>query len=654
MVLHADLFDWSDKSLTPDGITLSIVGDTDYWEEDEDFEGLKPLEIERQILFEAGRDNLYQTSPYGKPYYKHFLTLMVLMFPETDVTPSLADAVHVFCLSQGHRKLLNLIGCQSSSKSASVARIMFVCMYIDPERTSGFVATVFDSASDSGAWGDAISLWEELAEAHPIPGNPTTSSLFPKGQKYAVKKLVFLPGIAKAGTIELRNVKHAGKFKGNKTANKATDRGWFLMNLDEVNEMEGAAVSFLDVVENLASQKAFFGFSTQNFKDTTDLGGAVTQPVPAFGGPTSFEDLDAERDQFWYSAKSSVTLRFDGHKSPNILAKRVIYPYLIDEKDVARLKESGGGEDSLIYQSQVRSFPIRGMETNSVLSLAKISSSRHKDVNYQMLHTKGSVAFCDPAFSVRGDAAVWGCAHFGDATVLDGDGQPQHTELLVFNDYMKKLKIVNDAYYNEYWYERMRDCGLTTSDFPEGSEVSIEEQVAIQCRELNLANGVPAKNFGFDFSMRPDIISAMNKIVGFDALALAYNQKPHGYFLENTKQQTEDVCKNLITEMTMMAADVLLTKQLRGGGLIDTALVQMNRTYVEMVNSKYVTEDKLTYKSRWQGKSPDERDTFVGIVKMALDRGFRQGTAQSATSDVSAWNQIMRSGAGKARVTAVI
>tara|TARA_R110000764_G_scaffold127735_2_gene215555 strand:- start:5299 stop:7275 length:1977 start_codon:yes stop_codon:yes gene_type:complete len=644
--LHHTRFDWTDTSLTPDKITQEIIGKVLYWS-DQDYEGLTPLEIERQILFEGGRDQWYQESPYGKMYYQHYLTLMKLMFPDTDITPSLADATEAFCRSLGFRKMLNLIGCQSSSKSASTCRIMFTAMYVDPDYTVGYIATPFDSAADSSAWGDCLELWDELVLAHPHKDGTDVPSLFPDGRKYAHKKLVFKPGVAKAGSIELRNIKHTGKLKGAKTRGKITDRGIMFMNIDEINEIDN--VSFLSTVENVASQKAFFSLTTQNFKDEDDMGGAVTSPVALFPCyPGTFDDLDINRDQFWYSAKSSVTLRFDGHQSPNILAKRVVYPYLIDQKDIDRLRESGGGEESMIYLSQARSFPIKGGGLNSVLSKAKISNSRHKDVHYQMLSSKGSASFCDPAFGGR-DSAVWGWAQWGLATVLDGAGKPFEQELLVFSEHLQKLSITKGAFYNDHWFERLAACGLDISKFVEGAEVSVEDQVAIQCLEKNRAAGVKSENFGFDFSMRPDIVSSMNKFHGFEAKAMSYNHKPDGYFLENTKQLTEEVCKNLNTEMAMMAADIVLTKQLRGGALVETALTQLSRTYIEMANNKYLTEDKKAYKLRWSQKSPDERDTFLGITKMALDAGFRKDNSQASSIGGDAWAMLHEEGFMQAR-----
>lgn len=666
---HHDRVNWLAPGLTADTITRAFLGPTDYWAEEE-FAGMRPHEIERTILFEGGRDQWNEDSPYGKPYYQHFLTLLRLLFPQTDITPTIADAVMFFCKGLGWKKILNLIGCQNAGKSAGAIRIVFVCMYIDPYFTAGYVANPFDNAAASTVWGDVEELWDELCSTFPCDENPDAPALFPKGKKYANKSLIFIPNQPKAARIDLKNVKHVGKYKGSKTRGKQTDRGVFFVIVDEINEIENMA--FLTALENLSSQKAFFCITSQNFKDEEDMGGQITSPVGTYGGPSEFADLEIDRDFYWHSVKASVTLRFDGHRSPNILAtglgvpptpeyfdvfamedQRVLYPYLIDMGDLLRLRESGGGEQSLAYFSQARSFPIRGSEVNVVLSKPKLSASRHKDPHFQMIKITGSVGFLDPAFGGR-DSAVWGGAHFGLAAVKDGEGNIYELELLQFNDYMKKLKLTQKAILDDHWMGRLQKLGVSLSSFTPGKDFSFEQQLAVQSLELNREAGIPSANFGYDFSMRPDIVSAINQILGFEAVAFNYNMKPEGHFLENTKQETEEVCKDRVAELALLTADLFLTKQIRGGGFIEAATTQLTRTIYEMVGQKYVVEKKAEYKARWQQKSPDERDVLMGLAGMAHKRGFRLSKGETGSKGGDLWLQLSDRNVGKKRIKPLV
>ena len=649
IVWNHEHFDWSDKTLDADAITAELIGVFWYWELPE-YDALSELEIERKILRDAKRPNWGGVSRHGKPYFRHMLAMIKLLFPDADITPAVADATMLFCKGIGGygRKVLNLIGAQNTSKSFTSVLIAFAVMYVDPEYSNVFVANPFDLAADATIWGSVEELWDELKTHHPNPKGDGCI-LFPGAVMYAAKKLDLVPNIPKAGSIVLRNTKHVGKFKGSKSRGKDVDRGVMLLLVDEVNEIESMA--FLTVLTNITSQDAFFGITSQNFKDPEDMGGRLTEPKSTFGGPSTFEDLDIERDHFWHSAASSVTLRFDGHKSPNILAGRTIYPKLFKEADRIRLRDDYG-EQSPDYFSQARSFPVRGDETNSVLSRPQISASRHDDTFYTLHAITGRVSFCDPAFGGR-DKAVWGCAEFGPATVTDGNGQEVELELLIFKEHFRTLQLTKGAYYNEFWFDRMKAVGVEIGDFTEGSDVSYEEQIALQALELNKSHGVPNHHFGYDFSMRPDIVSAVNRIVGFGAVAFDYNQGPEGVQLQRFKINSEECCKNRVTELAFLASDVFITRQARGGNNLLTALTQLSRTRYETVNKKYVAEGKREYKARWNNVSPDHRDVLMGIVGMAVKRGFRQNVVSNRGKPGSGnglWEKLNAGGVGRGKV----
>lgn len=660
VILNHDLVNWVDPTLDADKVTTILLGFHDHWDLPQ-FEGKTCLEIEKSILLDARRPNWGHNSRFGKPYFRHMLSLIKLMFPDTDITPSLADAVMFFCMGigGGEKKLEHLIGSQNSGKSAGACRIAFAVMVIDPEFSAVFVANPFDNAADSTVWGDVEELWDQLCEAHPNntgKGYADASSLFPWGKKYANRQLDLVPGLPKAGTIVLRNVKHVGKFKGSKSRGKDITRGVMLLIVDEVNEIENMA--FLTTLNNLVSQDQFFAITSQNFKDPEDMGGRLTEPVGLFGGPSSFDDLDLEGDPWWHSAKSSITLRFDGHRAPNILAKRVIYPKLFKEANLQRMKDDYG-EQSPDYYSQVRSFPVRGDETNSVLSSSKVSASRHDDTYFAVQKIKTRVGFCDPAFGGR-DKAVFGWGESVDAMVTDGEGNQNFEELVTFRDHFHTLSLVKGAVFPgdpkdpetaTYWLDRMKKADIDVSDYTHGALISYEDQIAIQCRELCIKFKIPFSNFGFDFSMRADIVSSMNKIMGFSCVPFEYNQGPEGCVIQNIKKNSLDCCKNRCTELAFLVADLFLTRQIRGGTFIKTAITQLSRTLYQTVNKKYVAEGKKEYKARWQNVSPDHRDVLMGIVGMLLKRGFRQASVgQRSEAGASVWSKLSAGNRGKKKV----
>jgi hypothetical protein len=649
VVLGHTLIDWSNPDLDADEIGRILVGDVDHWDAPE-YDGMEPWEIERKILFDAKRPNWGGTSKWGKEYFKHMLILGKLMMTDVNITPSLYDCLNFFCLSVGgaNKKLLNFIGSQNSGKSFGICFIIFICMYIDPERSSAFVANPFDNASDAQIWGTIEELWDIIKTTHPNTtgkGNEDASSLFPHAIKYANRSLDLVPGLPKAGSIVLKGVKHVGKFLGSKARMGDIARGVYILAIDEINRVDNPA--FLTMLSNMVSQAQFCALSSQNFMEPDDLGGRATEPVGTYGGPVSFDELDIDRHQWWHSARSSITLRFDGHLSPNILSGRTIYDRLFNQENLDLMLRDYG-EASPEYFSQVRSFPASSNTTLSVLSQAKVSASRHTDPFFTITRSEGVVSFLDPAFGGR-DKAVWGYAPFGEALVTDAEGNQIMQELLVFKDFFKILKLVKDATYNDYWIDRMKVAGITLQDITIGSEVSYEDQIAIQCRENNRAAGVPSDCFGYDFSMRPDIVSSVNRMIGFSANAFDYNQGPEGIDLRNINKNSIDCCANRNTELAFLAADFFLTKQVRGGTYIATSIVQLSRTIYKTVNKKYLAEGKKEYKARWQQVSPDHRDVLMGICAMAVRKGFRQTAVSATVGGSNLWEELNRQGIGRAR-----
>ena len=655
--LHDTWFDWSDPSLTAESIGRKLMGSVAYWNH-EDFseiidddgeilrEAMAPQEIEREILFEAGRDNWGLTSPYGKPYYQHMLTLMALLDEETDITPTIADATYFFCISlTAGLSVLNLIGSQNAGKSAGSVRIAMACLYIDTEYCQVFVANPFDNSAESTIWGEVKEMWQNICRTHSLDGDDSKTSLFPEGYLYRDQTITAIPNEAKGARIELRNVKKAGKFKGSKTRGKNTDRGIILVLIDEINEIDSHA--FLDVLPNLSSQEGFFCITSQNFKDEEDLGGRICEPAPRYeGSKSSYNDLHVDDDQFWPSKYDSTTLRFDGARSANMLAKRTIYPYLFKQKDWDRLLELG--EDSPDFFSQARSFPVRGVESNSVLPRSTVSNSRHDDPYYTKFGPWVTVSFSDPAFGGK-DAAKWGAAAFGMAMVKDGNGRDHPTMILEILDYFKKLRITKDAVWNDFWFDRLRALGLSTSELLEGAEVSEDDQVAIQCAEFNRLHGIPSNCFGYDFSMRPHIVSSMGRVMS-NPVAYEYNRGPEGYHIDSLKGDSVDHCHDRVSELAFLAADLFVTRRIRGGDRCATATMQLGRTKYARQGKKRKVENKKEYKKRWQQQSPDDRDVLLGLVGMAYQKGMSQKRVKATNSSSSDKSKKIYSKFTKAKV----
>lgn len=615
--LHHEHLDWTDPSHTAANLTTRLMGPCGY------LKGLSQehaAKKEIEILKEAGFIRWGGNSSH-KPFYQHLLTLMKLLMPGRDITLNLADATMFFCLCLKHRrKVFNMIGSQSSAKSTFLAMCDLTCLAIAPYQTACYVANPFDAAADSTVWGEILSVFNEIQESSPW--------LWPNAKVYKTRSIEVIPGVPKAALIELRGVKEAGKFKGMKDIKNISGGALLMVDIDEVNEIRSQI--FIKELSNLVSQEGFITKTSQNFTTEDNMGGIFCRPKALYDGcPDSYSTLDKDRHQFWHSHLNGVTLRFNGLRSPNILAKKTIYPYLFNA-DNLKLQIENYGEDSPEFYSQVLSFPRTGLDDLTVLSYSRRDSSRWKDKEWTVEREEGRVSFCDPSFG-GGDKPMWAFAHYGSGVSLSGDGkQRERHPLFWFSEKMITMKVDVDAKVNSDWLRRCRSVGIDISQFVEGDSFSVEEQLAVCCAELNLLHGIAPYNFGFDFSMRPEVTPTMRDIVGKECVAFDYNQAPEGFYLEHCKKESTEQVTNRVGELAFLVADLFMNRQLRGGKFIEEAVAQLCRTKYSLKGKKWAVESKREYKSRNQGYSPDERDTLMGLVGMAHKRGFRPSTMAGA------------------------
>ena len=610
VTLHYQMIDWSDPSITANVVTKKLMGPCPY------LAGLSAEEAAKKeiaVLKEAGPLAWHKSSEW-KPYYQHFLTLIKLLLPKRDITPNLADAVMFFCLALGHRrKGMNYIGSQNSGKSSAVAIINFTCLAISPYNTACYVANPFDAAADSTIWGDVLEVFQAIRESSPW--------LWPTAREYEDRYIEVVRGVPKAAIIELRGVKEIGKFKGMKTVKNKPGSPLLIVSIDEVNEIKGDA--FMKVLSNITSQEGFINLTTQNFTTEDNMGGQLCAPKPLYTGcPGSYRELDKDQHQFWHSNLSSFTLRFNGERSPNILAGRTIYSYLFRQDNLDHQRNTYGPE-SAEYYSQVLSFPVTGNVATTVLSKERWDNSRCEDKDFVVDRLLGRVAFCDPAFG-GGDQAKWGYADYGYGTSVIGDGKQRETvPLLLFHNSFEVLYVKQNEQVTTEWLTRARAVGVDHTQFIMGDELSASEQVAIQCAELNFRYHIRPENFGYDFSMRHEAVTAMSSIIGPNTVPFSYNDQPKDYYLHTFQRTSKEMCPNVASELAFLTADLFMLRQVRGGSYIRKGVEQLCGTRYEIKNKRYVVEQKQVYKARNGGKSPDDRDVLMGIVGMAHLRGFR-------------------------------
>lgn len=630
----------------------------EYWSEPE-FAGMSPLDIEISILREQRRAQYGLESRFGIPAYRHGLIAMKQMFPPTDITPVLADIVHLSFLAYSYgRKYLHLLGSMDAGKSSSTARLAMLYMKIDPENTFGVVANPLLESADMTIYGDIAELFEQLCKHHSLPDSDVKGTLlFRDATVEAKRRINFIKNArGKGGWIALRSLKKEGVAIGAKGKGKDDRFGHGLFIFDEINRVEN--LRFKTDLVNISAQGYFQMHSTQNPWDEQDVGGMMASPKPwREWGWNSYDQIRQHQPVIWPTVDSGIAYRINGLDAVNIRLGKVVYPYQFRRSKLLQIIEDKG-ETSPEYYSQVLGIFPGGDIDMRLLSQARLSASRHDDEFFSLRAVKGRVLFCDPAHTGTGDNAVIGTAEFGPALIANTDGKQTGTDLFVVRKPMEYVKFINGIPWQtgatgdpRDFSDRFEALGGNFNNITAGAMVSYEQQIALRMAEIAKDENIPARNIGYDYSMRPEMVEAVTAIIGVAPVAFNYNTKPIGYELHATKEKTEDKCKSRIDELAYLTADVFRSKQLRGGQLILAAIIQLCKTRIQKDKPGNPIEKKPEFKLRNGNKSPDERDTLMGEIGMAFLRGFRAEGNKTAgdSSDASIFRRTRKLGHGIAK-----
>ena len=607
-----------------------------YWSLPE-FEGLSPLQIEIKILRDHRRANYAYNSKYGVPAYLHGLRAMKMIFPKTHITPVLADIVHLTFLGYTHGiKYLHLLGSMDAGKSSSTARIIFLFMLIDVRNSFSIVATPLVESANMTIFGDVTELFEQICEAHPLNKDSMTNDatiLFPEAKSTMDRRLNFTRAAKtdKGGWIAHRSLKKEGVGIGSKGKGSDSRFGHGVFVFDEINKAE--SFNFEKDLANVAGQDWFQMHSTQNPWDEQDLGGRLTTPKMLNGwGYSSFDEIRKEQPIIWPTVRKGIAYRINGLDAVNMVLGKIVYSWQFNQSKHDYIIDSYGKE-SPEFCSQVLGMYPGGDVDMRLLSQSKLAASRHDDeIGYTLKAVEATVMFCDPAHTGSGDKAVIGTSVFGPAVVTNTDGTQEEKPLFVKKKPMEHVKFINNLKWTgdptpEHTTELMFiEVGGDINDVTIGAPITYEQQIVIRMAERARDEGIPYKNIGFDYSMRPEMLEAVRLILGQAPVAFDYNTKAIGYHLQSSNENTADRFTRpggRTDELLYLTADLFRSKQVRGGQYMTMACLQMCQTRVDKDKPWKPAEKKKDFKARNENKSPDERDTLAGEVGMAYLRGFR-------------------------------
>lgn len=578
-----------------------------------DHPGASSFDIERSIIQNWDRRNCGEPGKYGLHWWQHVALFMIELIPSTILTPAFIDElIATEVMLAGNFDLVNLIGAKSSGKSAYMARIGLTLVAADPDFTRCYVAAPFKNVADYTIWSEMLACFREIEQHH--------KDVFPEMKETASAKLIELKqGHPKAGRIDLIGLDNVAKLQGTKSRDQT--RGFMILIADEIAVFP--TQSFLQVLDNVTGNKNFIGFTGCNFKSTLQMDGILCNPRSG-----EYGDLDPDKDHLWVSSYNSITMRLDGHLSPNVIANREIYPFLLTEPKRANM-ETQHGLRGPKYLEQIRSFPHHGVEDLFVLSMDRLRSGGAFDDFWQRDNGPWlRIASLDPGW--QGDPCKIGAFEFGPARVQAHDGSVQNVIIFRPLGAIRQLKVEAGMKASIDFLSRLHSTSEGPVMIKEGYEVTMDMQIAVQAAEFLREMNVSRENFCFDSSCRGSITQELVTVLGprimcYDLVSVATDM-----VVDSSGATARERYRNLRSECYFTIQLLVAGGQLRGAGDIMDALGQACRHRVVQAGMKLAIEAKDKYKEANQGKSPDSSDVLSMAVHAARRRGMQLGFSRSA------------------------
>ena len=491
------------------------------------------------------------------------------------------------------QNFLLLMGAGSMSKSFSAA-VWFFCEWLrDPDFTTVKVLGPSEQHLEDNLFTHLVTL--HRSASLPLPG--TINSLFigmdTKQRKSSISGVVIPLG-----------KKSAGRLQGTKRVPRKVPHPIFgplsrmFIFLDEIANIPKGI--WRDIDNLLSNAQGDSGLKIVGAFNPTDQNDEVgTRCEPLFGWPS----FDADKHHEWMSKRGWYVLRLDAARCENVLAGKVIFPGLQTIEGFNQIIANSGGTNSPGYWAMARGcFPPTGTPM-TIMPQGLLAHFLGEPIWYE---TPRACAGVDIALE-GGDTAQFAKGLYGYATgfkLAPTLMHPNGQELLFKN---KKNQVIARPL---LWLESL-------IPLPKGDTVQMKNEIIRLCRETGVA---------------PEWLCVDRTGNGAGVHDLLKNDWHVGVmginFYESaseTKIMAEDsgTAKELYdraqTELLFAIRKWVEFGYFKGNKGLATAELYQNLTtrLYRPVGSKSKAETKADYKSRNQGKSPDEGDAVSLLVAAA-------------------------------------
>jgi hypothetical protein len=345
-----------------------------------------------------------------------------------------------------------------------------------------------------------------------------------------------------------------------------------------MDELTGIPWAIIAALTNLftAKQKAQ-AIGLGNACYYFDSHGQMCEPKDGWNSVT----VDSER---WETKRGGICLHYDGFKSPNITAGKIIYDFLLSQADIDKTEKEYGMDSPQMWRFR-RGFWCPEGTTKTVLNDSLIRKFMAMDYClWEGPITKW--AGLDPAFEG------------GDRCVL-------------------RFAVTGKS-----------DAGIDTLEFEKPVVIKpsvtakdpLHYQIARQVREECIARGVDIRHFGMDVTGEGGALASIiaeEWSPGMHQVEFGGKASDHPVSEINRKPCSKEYFDK-VTELWFTLRIVLMLGQIRGLDA-ETAAEFCSRLYV--VDGITWVESKREMKARPGARSPDNADACCVVLDMVKHRG---------------------------------
>jgi len=344
---------------------------------------------------------------------------------------------------------------------------------------------------------------------------------------------------------------------------------------------------------NLQTGTNFYRFvAIANASSMFDAHGLFCEPAM---GWSSIQD----DDEFW-ETKTGICIRFDGLKSPNVKAGRLMYPYLFSLDNIESIRKTSG-EGSLEWNSYVRGMWSKSGVRNTLVDSAMIQEGSSRDKVVWAGGGVKTIAALDPAFTTEGDDCILRLGQYGKAT--DDDVMLNLTDCIKLN-------------------------------LQESDTYPIFYQIADQTIEVLKKHGVQPENFAIDTTGAgagvADIISQRWNS-GFKRVSFGGAATDSAISMEDDRP-AKSVYANRVTQLWGQIKSIIMAGRLRG--LDDITARELCARIYTLKSERMLIESKKDLKKRTKGASPDRADALALLCEIFMqNNGMSDALANEGTDE---------------------